>query len=101
MNIFAVLAFSKIKQEYYEEESILEIYQSVVERLLFALSEEEEKLQPPTLVENANAWPSWPWPPYEDPDDDEKKPNRTEAAHKLAKQVIQFETRLANASLDA
>ncbi|KAJ7093237.1 hypothetical protein C8R44DRAFT_646354 [Mycena epipterygia] len=92
-------------KEYYEEESILEIYQSVVERLLFTLSEEEEKLQQhptPTLIENANVWPSWPWPPYEDPDDDdEKKPNRTEAAHKLAKQVIKFETRLANASLDA
>ncbi|KAJ7724074.1 hypothetical protein DFH07DRAFT_871903 [Mycena maculata] len=91
-------------KEYYEEESILEVYQSVVERLLFTLSEEEDKLQQatPTLVENANVWPSWPWPPYPDDDDDEdEKPNRTEIAHKLAKEVIKFETRLANASLDA
>ncbi|KAJ7470279.1 hypothetical protein FB451DRAFT_1176346 [Mycena latifolia] len=92
-------------KEYYDEETILEIYQNVVERLLFTLSEEEEKLQKlptPTLVENPAAWPSWPWPPWDqDGDDDEKKPNRTEAAHKMAKQVIKFETRLANASLDA
>ncbi|KAJ6606496.1 Metalloprotease [Mycena vulgaris] len=92
-------------KEYYDEESILEIYQSVVERLLFTLSEEEEKLQQyptPTLVENMNVWPSWPWPPWDqDGDDEEKKPNRTEAAHKMAKEVVKFETRVANASLDA
>ncbi|KAJ7445711.1 Metalloprotease [Mycena galericulata] len=91
-------------KEYYEEESILEIYQSVVERLLFTLSEEEEKLQKQptaTIVENANVWPTWPWPPYPDDDDDDEKPNRTEIARKLAKQVVKFETKLANATLDA
>jgi endothelin-converting enzyme len=91
-------------KEYYDEESILDVYQDVVERLLYTLSEEEEKLQrqpTPTLVDNTNVWPSWPWPPWDSPDDDEDKPNRTETAHKLAKQVIKFETRLANASLDA
>lgn len=96
---------STTQQEYYDEESILEVYQSVVERLLFTLSEEEEKLQrqaTPTLVDNTDPWPRWPWPPYPDDDDDEdEKPNRTETAHKLAKKVIKFETRLANASLDA
>ncbi|KAJ7098234.1 hypothetical protein C8R44DRAFT_843505 [Mycena epipterygia] len=74
-------------KEYYEEESILEVYQNVVERLLLTLSEEEEeKIQQhpaPPFVESAN------------------KSNRTEIAHNLAKQVITFETRLANASLDA
>ncbi|KAJ7871420.1 hypothetical protein B0H14DRAFT_2724026 [Mycena olivaceomarginata] len=84
-------------KEYYEEDSI---------RLLLTLSEEEEKLQQhptPTLVDNSQVWPSWPWPPWDGPDDDDEgeKPNRTEAAHKLAKQVIKFETRLANATLDA
>ncbi|KAF7338682.1 Endothelin-converting enzyme 1 [Mycena venus] len=93
-------------KEYYDEESIVEIYQNVVERLLFTLSEEEDKLQrlpTPTLVDNTQPWPSWPWPPWDSPDDDDdkEKSNRTETAHKLAKQVIKFETRLANASLDA
>ncbi|KAJ6608579.1 hypothetical protein B0H10DRAFT_2166528 [Mycena sp. CBHHK59/15] len=94
-------------KEYYQEESILDVYQSVVERLLLTLSEEEEKLQQRAnsrLVDNgdANVWPDWPWPPWgDDGDDDEEKPNRTEIAHKLAKQVLKFETRLADASLDA
>lgn len=93
-------------KEYYEEDSIVKIYQDVVERLLFTLSEEEEKLQQhptPTLVDNSQIWPSWPWPPWDGPDDDDEdeKPNRTAAAHKLAKQVVKFETRLANATLDA
>ncbi|KAJ7632180.1 hypothetical protein FB45DRAFT_1057317 [Roridomyces roridus] len=91
-------------KEYYDEESILEVYQSVVERLLVTLAE-EQKLQSrpgtPTLVENA-AWPSWPWPPYPDEGEGEDdKPNRTEIAHSMAKKVIKFESRLANASLDA
>ncbi|KAJ7261339.1 hypothetical protein B0H12DRAFT_1106346 [Mycena haematopus] len=92
-------------KEYYEEDSIVQVYQDVVERLLFTLSEEEEKLQQqptPALTENPQAWPSWPWPPWDSPDDEEdEKPNRTETAHKLAKQVVKFETRLANVTLDA
>jgi endothelin-converting enzyme len=55
-------------KEYYKETSIVEVYQDVMERLLFAL---------------------------------EPEPKRTETAHRLAKQVIKFETRLANANLDA
>lgn len=56
--------------------------------------------------DSANVWPPWPWPPWGDtPDDDggddDKGPvNRTKRAHKLAKQVIKFESLLANASLD-
>ncbi|KAF8184897.1 hypothetical protein K438DRAFT_1837058 [Mycena galopus ATCC 62051] len=92
-------------KEYYEEDSIVQIYQDVVERLLFTLSEEEEKLQQhptSTFRENTQAWPSWPWPPWDSPEDDgEEKPNRTEGARKLAKQVVEFETRIANATLDA
>ncbi|KAJ7702313.1 Metalloprotease [Mycena rosella] len=92
-------------KEYYDEDSIVDIYQDVVERLLFTLSEEEEKLQrlpTPTLVDNTHLWPSWPWPPWDgDGGEEEEKPNRTEAAHKMAKQVVKFETRLAQASLDA
>ncbi|CAK5279362.1 unnamed protein product [Mycena citricolor] len=88
-------------KEYYEEESIVEVYQGVVERLLFTLSEEEEKLQAlrsSVLVENA-PWPSWPWPPWDD-EPEEKKPNRSDIAHQMAKKVIAFETKIANASLD-
>ncbi|KAJ7168203.1 hypothetical protein C8R43DRAFT_1121386 [Mycena crocata] len=91
-------------KEYYDEDSILDVYQDVVERLLYTLSEEEEKLmQRPTqtLVDNTNLWPSWPWPPWDGDDGEEDKPNRTETAHKMAKEVLKFETRLANASLDA
>jgi endothelin-converting enzyme len=79
-----------------------------VERLLFTLSEEEEKLQQTRwkarsgLLDNNDAnnmWPDWPWPPWGDDEPDEK-PNRTEIAHKLAKEVLEFETKLASASLD-
>ncbi|KAJ6500490.1 hypothetical protein C8R45DRAFT_70983 [Mycena sanguinolenta] len=90
-------------KEYYEEDSIVQVYQGVVERLLFTLSEEEEKLQQnptPSFTENDRTWPSWPWPPWDTPEDEEEKPNRTETAHKLAKQVVKFETRIANATLD-
>ncbi|KAJ7197174.1 Metalloprotease [Mycena pura] len=94
-------------KEYYDEPSVIEVYQNIVESLLFILSEEEENLQKlatsadSALVDNTKIWPSWPWPPWGDEPDDKKKPNRTEIAHKLAKQVIDFETKLANATLDA
>ncbi|KAF7359341.1 Endothelin-converting enzyme 1 [Mycena sanguinolenta] len=90
-------------KEYYEEDSIVQVYQNIVARLLYTLSEEEEKLQQnptPSFTENDRTWPSWPWPPWDTPEDEEEKPNRTEIAHKLAKKVVKFETRLANATLD-
>ncbi|KAF7793093.1 hypothetical protein EIP86_004200 [Pleurotus ostreatoroseus] len=104
-------------KEYYEEESIVDLYQSVLERLLIVLADEEEKLlseaealQPSNVAvyeERLRVWPPWPWPPWgpEDPDDpddggDHKPINRTEEAKKLAKAIIKFERKLANASLD-
>ena len=88
-----------------------------MERLLIVLADEEEKLlseaealQPSNVAvyeERLRVWPPWPWPPWgpEDPDDpddggDHKPINRTEEAKKLAKAIIKFERKLANASLD-
>ena len=82
-------------------------FETVAERLIFALSESEEASQrtPATFATNeaANVWPPWPWPPWGDDDDDnpDKEPvDRRRRAHKLAKQVVQLEGRLAKASLD-
>ena len=48
-------------------------------------------------------WPPWPWPPWGDDDDDKQKKNpknKTEKAYKLAKKVLRFEKKIADASLD-
>ena len=50
-------------------------------------------------------WPPWPWPPWggdedDDGDDGNVPLNKTERAYKLAKDVVLFEKRIANASLD-
>lgn len=98
-------------KEYYAEESITEVYQSTIERLLLTLIEEEESMRskfksdPSPLVNQAETvWPPWPWPPWGEEDDDKdggKKPaNQTERARELAKKVVKFEARIANASLD-
>ncbi|KAF9532319.1 hypothetical protein CPB83DRAFT_847643 [Crepidotus variabilis] len=97
-------------KEYYSEKAIVKVYKDVVERLLVALADENEELQrrrtiSPGFVSNedANVWPPWPWPPWGGDDDPPKKDpsdNKTMGAHKLAKQVVQFEARLAEASLD-
>ena len=62
----------------------------------------------PILVSNEdfNTWPPRPWPPWEgddgDSDDDEggEPINRTLGAHELAKKIVKFERKLAQASLD-
>jgi endothelin-converting enzyme len=99
-------------KEYYEEESIRKIYQDVIERLLFTLDKEDEdedlseKIAEPLVQQDAseNVWPPWPWPPWDGGDDEgDKKPvprNRTERAHKLAKNVLDFESDIASATLD-
>ncbi|KAG6832683.1 hypothetical protein H0H92_012255 [Tricholoma furcatifolium] len=96
-------------KEYYEDETVLEVYQSVIERLLLILATEDDKaemVKTPELVTNqdSNVWPPWPWPPWGEDDDDkdgDKPPmNSSERAHKLAKDAVQFEKRLADASLD-
>ncbi|OSD08705.1 Metalloprotease [Trametes coccinea BRFM310] len=96
-------------KEYYEEESIVDLYQNVLERLLLALDEEEEESQsqasePSKLVvheERLRVWPPWPWPPWGDDGNDHDEPlNRTERARKYAKEIVTFEKKIANASLD-
>ncbi|KAJ4488470.1 hypothetical protein J3R30DRAFT_3654706 [Lentinula aciculospora] len=99
-------------KEYYEEEDIRMVYQSVIERLLLVVNEEDEQnLQrtfkdSPALVEQGHIWPPWPWPPWggdDDGDDDDrgKKPiNKTKRARKLAEEVVKFESQIARASLD-
>lgn len=97
-------------QEYYEEDAIVDLYRNVLERLLLALDDEEDKVvEVKAEVEGTSGltaheerlrvWPPWPWPPWGD-DDDDKPENRTERAHKLAKAVIEFEKKIADASLD-
>lgn len=99
-----------INQEYYEEESIVGLYRSVLERLLVTLDDEEDKVierhaetvdDGSGLVvheERLRVWPPWPWPPWGD--DDDKPENRTERAHKHAKAIIELERQIAKASLD-
>lgn len=86
---------------------------------MIAIADEDEKLQLNELESDGNAftvhedrlrvWPPWPWPPWdpEDPDDPDhpgRKPqkpiNRTKEAHQLAIDIIEFEKKIANVSLD-
>jgi endothelin-converting enzyme len=97
-------------KEYYEEEDIRQIYQNVIEKLIFVVSEEDEDVaeqrpeDSPVFVDQDKVWPPWPWPPWGGDDDGEghgKKPiNKTKGAHKLAQKVVEFETKIARASLD-
>lgn len=90
-------------KDYYEEAEVLDIYRSVIERLLLTVFEEQDDLvvNEPVLAiqEESNVWPPWPWPPWGD-DDDKKPVNQSERAHKLAKKVLEFESQIASASLD-
>jgi endothelin-converting enzyme len=58
--------------------------------------------------EDPSAWPPRPWPPWDgdddgDEDDDDGgggRVNKTLGAHELAKKIVEFERKLAQASLD-
>ena len=73
-------------------------------------SQHKIREDPPVLVsnENSDTWPPWPWPPWDgddDGDEDEddgggKRVNKTLRAHELAKKIVKFERKLAQASLD-
>ena len=84
-----------------------------MERLLVALANEAEqeakKGDSSAFVEQPKVWPPWPWPPWgddndpnKDKDKDKERPkiNKTLEIHKFAKEVVDFEAKLANASLD-
>jgi endothelin-converting enzyme len=93
-------------QEYFEDESMRDLYASVLEQLL-VIHYEEKKRPPQALVNNqdsTNTWPPWPWPPWDDGGDDnddgDGPKDRPKNATKLAKEVVKFERKLAQASLD-
>lgn len=55
--------------------------------------------------ESQRMWPPWPWPPWDSNDDSgdgggENKPPKHRDIHGLAKKVVEFESRMARASLD-
>ncbi len=82
-----------------------EVYASVLERLLITHYEAEKEQHPQVLVNNqdsVNTWPPWPWPPWGDDDggDGDGPKDRPKNATKLAKEVVKFERKLAQASLD-
>ena len=71
------------------------------------MAEEGEKYKLANQADETNVWPPWPWPPWggdddddDDDDDGDHKPNRTEKAHELSIKVLEFESKLAAASLD-
>lgn len=97
-------------KEYYEEKDITKLYQEVIEKLLTAIyvaEEEEEDERPSTLSRffkvpafrllEETVWPPWPWPPG-GPDDGPKTPYERATEH--AKEIVEFERKLAKATLD-
>lgn len=55
--------------------------------------------------ESQRMWPPWPWPPWDGDDDSgggggEDEPPKHRDIHKLAKNIVEFESRMARASLD-
>jgi endothelin-converting enzyme len=105
-------------QEVYNDQETVDIYEKTIERLLLTFFEsdndgdgdsdgdDDEKSSvthvPPLQIseENGQTWPPWPWPPW-DGGKDKEPVNKTKRAHDLAREVIKFETQIAEASLDA
>jgi len=85
-----------------------EVYTGVLEHLLMVHYEAEgQPLQSSqALVNNedsVNSWPPWPWPPWGDDDGDgdgDRPGDRPKNATQLAEEVVKFERKLAQASLD-
>ncbi|KAF8758456.1 Peptidase family M13 [Rhizoctonia solani] len=101
-------------KEYYDDEDVVKAYTEAINAILLAIDEESS---PESWVEGAiskawdlatgdeselvpkdSVWPPWPWPPWNDPKHGDEKPK--ERAERLAKGVVKFETRLAEAGLD-
>ncbi|KAF8835433.1 zincin [Paxillus ammoniavirescens] len=106
-------------KEYYKEQGIVSVYQDVIERLLFSLRDDEVVgatyrsnehsrmiFQAEELEDDEHVWPPWPWPPWDDEGgdegDDDRKPSEDPflRAHELARQVVKFESEVADATLD-
>ena len=84
------------------------MYTETLAKLIFALDDvkSEAKIDVKMAVQDTEQqqklWPPWPWPPWGDDDNDKKREplNKTEHAKRLAKKVVKFEQKIANASLD-
>lgn len=83
-----------LSQEYYKEKDIREVYRSTIEKLLLILYKADERPVHPTP-----SWPPWPWPPW-GPDEDKKVENSTAKATRISGLVLDFETEIADATLD-
>lgn len=78
-----------------------EVYASVLERLLIVHYEAEKSRALVNNGDSENTWPPWPWPPWGDDDGDGDSPkDRPRNATTLAEEVVKFERKLAQASLD-
>ncbi|VDC06015.1 unnamed protein product [Peniophora sp. CBMAI 1063] len=112
-------SFGLPSKEYFEDEDMRDLYEDVLKDLLEALEEKEEDVVDDEWVlvkrdekkqavldieeteETVKSWPPWPWPPW-DGDDDGDKPHKPSppTPAKLAANVVAFERKLANATLD-
>ena len=94
----------RIVQQYYLEKDITDLYEKTIARILVALDDSEDSSHTEAISGSKSRaihfWPPWPWPPWGDDENHEEKPNKTARAEGLAKGVVQFESKLANASLD-
>lgn len=92
---------------------MVEVYRTVLVRLLISLVDEEKEFSamtsnPSVLAvheDRLRGWPPQPFPPWpswpDEPGDEPKEPvNRTQEAKRLAEGIIVFEKKLANASFD-
>jgi endothelin-converting enzyme len=82
-----------------------ELYTSVLERLLIIHYETKKRDPSRALVNNEDSpstWPPWPWPPWGDDEDGggDGPKDRPRNATTLAEEVVKFERKLAQASLD-
>ncbi|KAH7340514.1 hypothetical protein B0J17DRAFT_651639 [Rhizoctonia solani] len=111
-------------KEYYDDEDVVKAYTEAINAILLAIEEESASSEgthwyskpvqwaegvlskawdlatgdESEMVPKDSVWPPWPWPPWNDPKHGDEKPK--ERAERLAKAVVKFETRLAEAGLD-
>ncbi|EKM82802.1 hypothetical protein AGABI1DRAFT_68768 [Agaricus bisporus var. burnettii JB137-S8] len=109
---FSQPEFGLPSKEYFQEKPIRKLYQAVIERFLTILDDEQDANIMDTShkqegfsvqQEGEKMWPPWPWPPWDedgDDDDGDTRPPKRRNLHKLAKKVVDFESNMAEASLD-
>ncbi|KAH9997253.1 hypothetical protein BJV77DRAFT_1065321 [Russula vinacea] len=84
-------------KEYFEDETMRELYSSVLERLLLIHYEAQKENVSRTLVNNQdseNTWPPWPWPPWDDDGDggdDDGPKDRPKMRQRLLKKDILYQ----------